>query len=248
MPLDKSGSAQSVGKNIKAEVAAGKPKKQAVAIALNVERDNAKGKRKAKLEEAYQETITEELELFTEEVTDKLDAYLDYVVENWMAENEIAIERGLRSEIVEDFIEGFKNLCTEHYIDIPEDKVEIVEQLVDKVEDLETQVNEQILKNIELKKTISEHKKEEAVLAVCEGLSLSQVEKIKSLAKNVDFVSEEDYNEKLSSIKESYFPSNIKVADKSEFLDESVHAEEETTKYVDPEVAMIAKSITKFTK
>jgi AcrR family transcriptional regulator len=199
------------------------------------------------LEERYLGEFENAVEQVKEDFAAKLDSYLDYVVENWMVENEIAIEKGLRTEIVEDFIEGFKNLCAEHYIDIPEDKVDIVEQLVDKVEDLETQVNEQILKNIELKQTISEHKKEEAVLEVCEGLSLSQVEKIKSIAKNVEFVTEEDFNEKLVSIKESYFPNGI-VSTIQESLEEAIDLEDEgtSTKAVDPLIEQYAHKISKY--
>ena len=200
----------------------------------------------SELEEQFTSYYEQTVDVIKEDFANKLDSYLDYVVENWMAENELAIERGLRSEIVEDFIGALKDVFVEHYIDIPEDKSDIVEQLVDKVEELEDQVNEQILRNIELKQSISEHKKEEAVLAVCEGLSLSQVEKIKSLAKNVDFVSEEDFSEKLETIKESYFPSGIVTAS-SESLNDIVELDEDenTTAVVDPLIELYAKNLTK---
>ena len=200
----------------------------------------------AELEEQFTTEFNEAVEGIKEDFADKLDSYLDYVVENWMAENELAIERGLRSEIVEDFIGALKNVFIEHYIDIPEDKTDIVEQLVDRVEELEDQVNEQILKNIDLKKSISEHKKEEAILAVCEGLSLTQVEKIKSLAKNVEFVSEEDFSDKVETIKESYFPTNI-VSASTESLNEMVELDEDenATKVVDPLIEQYANIIAK---
>ena len=196
----------------------------------------------------YEAAFEEEMEAFKEELAGRLDDYLTYVTEEFMTENKLAIEQGLKAELTESFINGMKNLFVEHYIDIPEEKVDLVSELAEQVSSLEDQLNEQINKSVELNKELSEHKKIEAIHAVCEGLTQTQVEKVQSLAEGVDFTTQEEFVEKLEMIKESYFPSNIKVADKSEFLDESVHAEEETTKYVDPEVAMIAKSITKFTK
>ena len=188
------------------------------------------------------------IEAFKEELASRVDDYMNYVTEQFMEENKLAIEQGLKAELTESFINGMKNLFAEHYIDIPEEKVDLVSELAEQVSTLEEQLNEQINKSVELNKELSEHKKIEAIHAVCEGLTQTQVEKVVSLAEGVDFTTQEEFVEKLEMIKESYFPSNIKVADKSEFLDESVHAEGETTKYVDPEVAMIAKSITKFTK
>ena len=200
------------------------------------------------LEEKYIREFEETLETVKEDFATKLDSYLDYVVENWMTENELAIERGLRSEIVEDFIGALKNVFVEHYIDIPEEKVDIVEQLADRVEELEEQINDQILKNIDLKKSLSEQHKVEIIHTVCEGLSLSQVEKIKSLAKNVEFVSEEDFSEKLEAIKESYFPSGVVTAS-SDSLNDAVEIDEEnTTKVVDPLIESYVSKISKLTK
>lgn len=200
------------------------------------------------LEEKYTREFEETLEVVKEDFAEKLDSYLDYVVENWMADNQLAVEKGLRSEIVEDFIGALKNVFVEHYIDIPEEKVDIVEQLVDKVDELEEEINEQILKNIDLKKSISEHQKVEVIHAVCEGLSLSQVEKIKSLAKNVEFVSEEDFAEKLEAIKESYFPSGV-VSASSDSLNDTVEIDEDyTTKVVDPLIESYVNKISKLTK
>jgi len=202
----------------------------------------------AELEERYTQEFEETLEVVKEDFADKLDSYLDYVVENWMEENKLAIEKGLRTEIVEDFIGALRNVFVEHYIDIPEESVDVVEELVSKVEDLEEQVNQQILKNIDLKKSISEQKKLEAIHGICEGLTLSQAEKIKSIAKSVDFVSEEDFNEKLETIKESYFPNTVKQAT-YDSLNESVELDEDyTTKVVDPLIASYVNKITKLTK
>jgi hypothetical protein len=168
-----------------------------------------------------------------------------------MTENKLAVEQGLKSELTESFINGMKNLFAEHYIDIPEEKVDLVSELAEQVSDLENQLNEQINKSIELNKSLNEHKKTEAIYAVCEGLTQTQVEKVASLAEGVDFTTQEEFVEKLEMIKESYFPSNVKVADKSEFLDEQTYhnaTEEESTKYVDPEVSMIAKQLSKMAK
>lgn len=202
----------------------------------------------SELEEKYIAEFEETLETVKEDFASKLDSYLDYVVENWMAENELAIEKGLRSEIVEDFIGALKNVFVEHYIDIPEDKVDIVEQLADRVEELEGQVNEQHLKNIELKKSLSEHKKEEAVHLACEGLTLSQAEKVRALAKNVEFVSEGDFSEKLVAIKESYFPTEIKAASADSLNDMIELDEDNTTKVVDPLIESYVNKITRLAK
>lgn len=202
----------------------------------------------AELEEKYVAEFEQTLEVVKEDFASKLDSYLDYVVENWMAENELAIEKGLRSEIVEDFIGALKNVFVEHYIDIPEDKVDIVEQLADRVEELEDQINEQHLKNIELKKSLSEHKKEEAVHLACEGLTLSQAEKVRALAKNVEFVSEEDFSEKLVAIKESYFPTEIKAASADSLNDMIELDEDNTTKVVDPLIESYVNKITRLAK
>jgi hypothetical protein len=202
----------------------------------------------AELEERFTQEFEETLDVVKEDFAGKLDSYLDYVVENWMEENKLAIEKGLRTEIVEDFIGALRNVFVEHYIDIPEESVDVVEELVSKVEDLEEQVNQQILKNIDLKKSISEQKKLEAIHGICEGLTLSQAEKIKSIAKSVDFVSEEDFNEKLETIKESYFPNTVKQAT-YDSLNESVELDEDyTTKVVDPLIASYVNKITKLTK
>jgi len=200
------------------------------------------------MEQAFIEQFNEAVEEVKEDFAGKLDSYLDYVVENWMEENKLSIEKGLRSEIVEDFIGALKNVFEEHYIDIPEEKVDVVEELVSKVEELEDTVNEHIERNIELKKRLYEHERLEAVNSVCEGLTLSQAEKIKSLAKSVEFVSEEDFAEKLETIKESYFPSYIKSAS-IEDLNEPVELDEDaTTKVVDPLIEQYASKISKLTK
>ena len=205
----------------------------------------------AQLEEAFEAQFDEAVESVKEELAAKVDDYLNYMVQEWMEENALSIEKGLRSEIVENFIDGLKNLFVEHYIDIPEEKVDVVEELADKVSSLEEELNAQINKSVELSKELNEHKKIEAIYAVCEGLTQTQVEKIATLAEGVEFTTEAEFAEKLEMIKESYFPSNIKVADKQEFLDESVHFDDEPeskSKIADPEMSIYAETISKTLK
>jgi hypothetical protein len=187
----------------------------------------------ARAEEVIAEAETQLMEQFEkaieevkEDLASKVDDYLNYMVEEWMKDNEIAIEKGLRAEITEDFINGLRNLFVEHYIDIPADKVEVVEELTAKVEELEASLNEQIKSGIELKKELSEQKKIEAIYTACEGLTQTQVEKLKSLAEGVEFTTEEEFGEKLSTLKESYFKAEVKVATASD-LDDEVQIEEE---------------------
>jgi len=181
-----------------------------------------------------------------EDFATKIDDYLNYVVEQWMEENELAIESGLRSEIVEDFIGGLCNLFAEHYIDIPEEKVDIVQEMANKVEELEDQLNEQIEKNIEFVKEINESKKIQAVQAVCEGLTQTQVEKLKSLAESIEFTTEEEFSEKLNTLKEAYVPKNVKSAEKS-VLEEGVEIEEKQANKAshDPLINAVVNSISK---
>jgi len=165
------------------------------------------------LEEQYTTQLEESILSTRTELTEKLDDYLNYVVKEWMSENELAIEKGIRSEIVEDFMVGLKNLFVEHYIDIPDEKVDLVDDLFAKVEDLEESLNKEMDKNVQQQKDLKEYKKFEAVANVCEDLTDVQIEKMQKLADNVDFETDEDYTEKLQVIKENYFPaeSSVKV-------------------------------------
>jgi hypothetical protein len=174
------------------------------------------------LQEQFQVAVEE----IKEDLAAKVDDYLNYMVEEWVKDNEIAIEKGLRAEITEDFINGLRNLFVEHYIDIPADKVEVVEALATKVEELESALNEQITIAVELTKSLSEQKKIEAIYTACEGLSQTQVEKLKSLAEGVEFTTEEEFASKVETLKESYFKADVKVADNSA-LDDEVLIEEE---------------------
>ena len=197
------------------------------------------------LEAEYAGQLEEAVNAIRDELTEKVDDYLNYVVEQWMAENEIAIESGLRSEITEDFIAGLRNLFAENYINVPEDKVELVDELASKVEELEVKLNEEIEANIQYKKQLTEAIKVQLVNEVCEGLTATQVEKIKSLAESVEFSTEEEFVEKLETIRENYFPSGVKKADVAQ-LHEEVEDDGSDKKVVaDPYVASVVQAISK---
>jgi hypothetical protein len=161
----------------------------------------------AELEEQYSSRLEEALEEVTSEMSSKLDDYLNYCVEQWMSENEVAIEHSLRTEITEEFMEGMKKLFAENYIEIPEDKLNVLEELTATVEQLEDKLNAQINENIELSKSISEYSKHEIFDQVSEGLVMTQVEKLRQLAEGIDFDGSDNYMRKLALVKENYFPS-----------------------------------------
>jgi AcrR family transcriptional regulator len=165
----------------------------------------------ARLEEAYADTLEEEVQTIKEELSSNVDDYLNYVVEQWVSDNEVAIEAGLRTELTEDFISGLRQLFAENYIDIPEDKISVVEELGNKVEELESKLNEEIERNVELTKVLSESMKTEVMHSMTEGLTATQAEKLKQLAENVDFVDADSYATKIQTLRESYFPSSVKA-------------------------------------
>jgi len=199
------------------------------------------------VEAKYSSMLEEAVEAVKSELTEKVDDYLNYVVEQWVEENQIAIESGLRSELTEEFIAGLRNLFAEHYIDVPEDKVDLVDELSGKVEDLETKLNEEIERGIEYKKALVESTKTDIVRTVCEGLTATQVEKIKSLAESVEFSTEEEFTEKLETIRENYFPSGIVKADEKQLHEtvEDAEAGEKKTATADPYVASVMQAISK---
>ena len=162
------------------------------------------------LEKEFQSDLQEEIISFRDELTEKVDGYLNYVVEEWMRENELALENSLRSEITEEFMGGLKNLFTEHYIEVPDEKVDIVENLFDKVEELEGQLNTQIEENVKTKDELNEYRKNKILEEVCSDLADTQSEKMKSLVEGVSFDESEDFESKVKTIKESYFPNQVK--------------------------------------
>jgi hypothetical protein len=200
----------------------------------------------ARLEEEYEAAFVASVSEITEELTSKLDSYLDYVTEQWMEENEVAIESTLRNELMEEFIGGLKGLFAEHYIDVPQEKVNVIEALAEKVESLEAALDESINENAELKKTLSEGAKEEILESLCDGLALSQVEKFKALAEGIDFDGDlETYGKKLTFVKESYFPVK-KSASSTNIEEETFEGETSTnTVSVDPSVSRYVDAITR---
>ena len=159
-----------------------------------------------KIQEAYAETLEEQVQEITENLSSNVDDYLNYVVEQWVTENEVAIENGLRTELTEDFITGLRQLFAENYIDIPEDKVSVVEELGSKVAELETKLNEEINRNVHLNRTLGESKQFEVLVNACDGLTDTQAEKLKTLSEGVEFTSEGEFAKKIKTLRENYFP------------------------------------------
>jgi hypothetical protein len=168
------------------------------------------------LEAQYNKKLSTETETVKEAMVEKVDSYLNYVVEEWMKENELAVERGIRTEIAEDFITGLKSLFKEHYIDVPEEKYNVLDDLTNQTKDLESKLNDQIEKNVNLTKEVSESHKKQAILDVTVDLAETEKEKFVSMAENVEYDSAEKFREKLETIKESYFPKT-----KSEVTEDS---------------------------
>jgi len=196
-------------------------------------------------EERYAGMLEEAVESIKQDLTEKVDDYLSYIVEQWMEENQIAIESGLRSEMTEDFIAGLRNLFAEHYIDVPAEKVDLVDELAGKVEELETKLNEEIERGVSYAKALVESRKKEITAEVCEGLIATQVEKIKSLAESVEFSTEDEYKEKLETIRENYFPSGVKKASEAQLQEEVTDGSEKQVVSNDPYVAAVAQAISK---
>ena len=157
------------------------------------------------LNEEYNKKLTEEVESIKVELTERTDAYLEYVADEWMKENALAVERGIKTEMTESFMEGMKKLFEEHYVTLPEDKYDVLENMVDKLDEMETKLNEQIEKNVALNQKLGESTAQTIFNNVAEGLAVSQKEKLQSLAESVEFESEESYRGKIETLKESYF-------------------------------------------
>ena len=179
------------------------------------------------LEVQYEIKLEEAKEGLKEALTDRVDSYLEYVAEEWMTENELAIEHGLKTEMTESFLSGMKDLFEEHYVTIPEDKYDVLESMVEKLDDMETKLNEQIDKNISLNQRLSESVSDNILDQVSEGLAVTQKEKLASLAESVEFESEEEYREKLETLKESYFSRTpVSTSEAPQTLSEGVDTTE----------------------
>ena len=160
-----------------------------------------------KLEKVYEEKLEAKIAEVTESMETRVDSHLEYTAEQWVKENQLAVDNGLRNELTEEFITGLKNLFEEHYVDIPEDKYDVLSDMSEKLNEMETKLNEQIETNVELNKAIGNYTKNGIIAEISEGLAQTQKEKLASLSEGVEFVSEESYREKIVTIKENYFPS-----------------------------------------
>ena len=176
----------------------------------------------AAYDEAYEERLTEEVNEIKSALTERVDSYLEYVAEEWVTENRLAIESGLKAEMSESFLSGMKSLFEEHYVSIPEEKYDVLESMVEKLDEMETKLNEQIEKNITLNSRLSESVADGIFDEVAEGLALSQKEKLASLAESVEFESAKTYREKLEMLKESYFSAKKTPKAQTENLSEEV--------------------------
>ena len=198
------------------------------------------------LETSYKKEITDAKEEHLSTVTEKVDGYLNYVTEEWMKENELAVEKGIRSELVEDFMTGLKNLFTEHYIDIPEEKVDLVDDLFEKVEELEQKLDESINTSVDIKKELAEYKKAETLREVSEDLADTEKEKLGKLADGIDFEDKSQYSEKLEVIKENYFPKQQSETITEEL--ENTEKEQDISESVDPIMSKYASALTRLNK
>ena len=199
------------------------------------------------VEAKFDDSLTEEVSTVSEELVERVDSYLDYVVEQWMEQNSVAIERGLKAEIVESFMSGLKGLFEEHYIDIPDEAVDVAEELASRNEALEEAINEEIEKNVELTAKIHEFERAMAFAEVSEGLTDTQVAKLQSLSEAVAFEDVNTYSNKIATLRESYFPSKASAAPLSESvtLDEEPVGDDVAEKQVPVEMAAYMNAITR---
>jgi len=170
----------------------------------------------------HEEKLSEEVEEIKVELQERVDSYLEYVADEWFVENQLAVENGLKADMTESFLEGMKGLFEEHYVQIPEEKYDVLKSMVEKLDDMETKLNEQIEKNIALNKGLAEATADGILESVSDGLAATQKEKLASLAESVEFESDEEYREKLETLKESYFPHKSATTSKTETLSEGV--------------------------
>jgi len=182
---------------------------------------------KEELQESYAQALVEELDQIKEGLTERVDSYLEYVADEWFVENALQVETGIKSEMTESFLEGMKGLFEEHYVSIPEEKYDVLNSMVDKLDEMENKLNEQIDRNVALNRRLAESTADVIFTEAAEGLADTQKEKLATLAENVEFESEEDYREKLDTLKESYFPVNSSAPkNTSENLSEEVSTDE----------------------
>ncbi len=201
---------------------------------------------KETLEEQYAAVLAEEVEEIKVQLSERVDSYLEYVADEWMNENQLVVEKGLKTEMTESFLQGMRSLFEEHYVSIPEEKYNVLESMVEKLDEMETKLNEQIEKNVSLNKRLAESVADGIFEQVSEGLADTQKDKLASLAESVEFESEEEYREKLETLKESYFPSRVaSPSTKADTLSEGVSSDYESHS---PSMAAYLKSLSAFSK
>ena len=196
-----------------------------------------------RLEEKYNEELSEEIESTKKDLVEKVDSYLNYVVEGWMEDNKLAIQNGLRTEIAEDFMNKLKDLFTESHIQVPEDKVDMVDELADNVDELETQLNDTIAKSVSMAEELELYKRESIIREATKDLAETQVEKLKGLAENVDFEDEETFAQKVAQLKESYFATTTKS--QQDIIEDDDGPVIETSSSMDSYLKAIKKTATK---
>lgn len=196
----------------------------------------------------FEAELSEEVETVRKEMTENLDQYLDYVVEQWMEENRLAVEQGLKAEMVEDFLKGLKGLFEDHYVEIPDEKVDVVEELAAKTEELESKLNEQIEKNVELRGVVEQYNRGQLIESVSNGLTDTQKAKFETLAEGIDFSDEESFVNKLTIVKESYFGNGEETTASYELDDDEPLAEETSEKAVPSEMASYVTAISRSVK
>ena len=199
----------------------------------------------SRIEEEFDAKLEEAIAQNQEGLVEKVDGYLSYIAEEWITQNEIALEHGMKSEILEGFVAGLKGLFEEHYIDIPEEKFDVVGQMEEQVAELEAKLNEQLAANVELNKTLAEAKRSEIVATACEGLTDTQVEKLQGLAEELSYEDVETFSKKVTTIRENYFTTKAQADVESVVTDAPVEILTETTKNVDPQMAKYLSALTR---
>ncbi len=203
----------------------------------------------ARIEEEFESKLAEQVAQNTEGLVEQVDGYLGYIAEQWMTQNEIALERGMKSDILEGFIGGLKNLFEEHYIDIPEEKFDVLGEMESKIDELEAKLNEQVATNIELSKTLAESNRNEIVKTVSEGLTDTETEKFMSLVEELSYEDQASFETKVKTIRENYFTTKASTEIKSVVTDAPVEAlTEEVSKKLDPAMSAYAAQLNKLNK
>jgi len=204
---------------------------------------------KEELQESYANALVEELDTIKKGLTERVDSYLEYVADEWFQENALAVEAGLKTEMTESFMEGMKSLFEEHYVTIPEEKYDVLNSMVDKLDEMENKLNEQIDRNVALNRRLAESTADVIFADVTEGLADTQKDKLATLAENVEFESETDYREKLGTLKESYFPSKSSAPKStSENLSEEVSTDEVISEEVNPRMQAYLNTLSRAAK